>query len=65
MGRYVELVELAQICARNAHSAATQQVAEMLWQMAEEYRGKAAALGPAPEIGDPPGKIASARRLTS
>jgi hypothetical protein len=57
MNRYQELVELAQICARNAHGAGTDEVATTLWQMAEEYRTLAAALGNEPDIGEPPGRI--------
>jgi hypothetical protein len=32
-----ELVELAHICAGNAHAVATDEVASTLWRMAEEY----------------------------
>jgi hypothetical protein len=55
--RYHELVELAHVCARNAHSTTSAEVAHALWQMAEEYRAKAGALGAAPDIGEPPGRI--------
>jgi hypothetical protein len=55
--RYQELVELAHVCARNAHSTTSADVAHALWQMAEEYRAKAGALGNAPNIGEPPGRI--------
>jgi hypothetical protein len=57
MYRYQELVELALMCARNAHGAATDEVATTLWQMAEEYRAQAASLGTPPEIGKPPNRI--------
>jgi hypothetical protein len=43
--------------ARNAHSTTSAEVAHALWQMAEEYRAKAGALGTAPNIGEPPGRI--------
>lgn len=49
-------MELAYICARNAYAAATDEVARMLWEMAKEYQAKAAALGDAPNIGEPPSK---------
>jgi hypothetical protein len=57
MDRYRELVELAHICAGNAHAASTDEVARALWKMAEEYRAKAAALGSAPDIGEPPSRV--------
>jgi hypothetical protein len=50
-------VELAQLCAGNAHRASTDDAAKTLWQMAEEYRAQAATLGNAPEIGEPPSRI--------
>jgi hypothetical protein len=56
MHKYRDLVELAQMCAHNARSAATEEVARELWQMAEEYQAKAATLGSTPEIGAPPSK---------
>jgi hypothetical protein len=57
MTRYSELVELAHSAARSAHSAANKEVAKELWQMAQEYQGKAGELGKPPEIGDPPTRI--------
>jgi hypothetical protein len=57
MNKYDTLEELAQICARNAHSASTADVAGALWQMAQEYGTQAAALGIAPNIGHPPSRI--------
>jgi hypothetical protein len=57
MNRYHELVELARMCARNAHGAGTEEVASTLWEMAEEYRAQAAALGNEPDIGEQPGRI--------
>ena len=65
MNDYDELVELAQICARNAHAAATEDVAHALWEMATEYQAKAAALGTAPNIGDPPSRVRLARSTNS
>jgi hypothetical protein len=52
-----ELVELAQICARNAQIATSKEVALELWKMAREYRQKAADLdrGRHPHIGAPSG----------
>ena len=55
--QYHELVELAQLCARNAHSAASDDVAHTLWGMAKEYQAKAAEVGSAPNIGEPPIRI--------
>jgi hypothetical protein len=57
MDRYLELVELAQICARNAHLATSDDVAHALWRMATEYHAQAAALGAEPNIGGPPVRI--------
>jgi hypothetical protein len=56
MPTYAELVELAFICATDAHLAKTKEVALELWKLANEYRAKALALdsgkpinlGPAP-----------------
>ena len=52
----LDLVELARICARNAHTATSIDVARELWKMAREYRQKAAGLdsGRLVEIGVPP-----------
>jgi len=57
MDKYNELVELALICAGNAHAVDTDEAARTLWRMAEEYRAKAAELGGAPDIGPPPLRI--------
>jgi hypothetical protein len=53
---YDDLLQLAQICAKNAHSAISKEVAVELWRMALEYRDRAAKVdgGKAPEIGEPP-----------
>ena len=51
MDKYNELVELALICAGNAHAVETDEAARTLWRMAEEYRAKAAELGSAPVLG--------------
>lgn len=56
MSNYGDLVELALICAGNAHAATTDDVARLLWEMAKEYQAKAAALGDAPNIGEPPSR---------
>jgi hypothetical protein len=58
---YHELVQLAHLCARNAHAAGTDEVAHTLWEMAMEYQAQAAALGSAPNIGEAPSRMA--RRL--
>jgi hypothetical protein len=62
---YDELVELARLCARNAHFAASDEVAHALWRMAKEYQTKAAALGTAPNIGEPPGRVRLPRSAQS
>jgi hypothetical protein len=54
---YSELVELAQLCARNADAATSDDVIQALWRMAKEYRAQAAALGAEPNIGDPPSRM--------
>jgi hypothetical protein len=55
---YGELVELARICAKNAHVSTTVEVARELWKMANEYRAKAMALGGEPvDIGLPPARL--------
>jgi hypothetical protein len=54
MLNYDDLVELARMCARNAHGTTSKDVADELWQMAKEYQAQAAKLGTLPEIGDAP-----------
>ena len=56
MQTYEDLVELARICAKNAHIADMPEIARELWKMAQEYQRKAAALdsGRLPDIGPPP-----------
>jgi hypothetical protein len=54
MQTYDEIKELALMCALNARAATTTAVAVELWNMAKEYQGKVARLGPLPEIGDAP-----------
>jgi hypothetical protein len=51
-----ELIELAEICARQARNTVNKDVARELWQMATEYRKKAAELdiSQLPDIGSPP-----------
>lgn len=53
---FEELGELARICARNAHLASSKEVRRALWNMALEYRQKAAKMdsGRLPDIGKPP-----------
>jgi hypothetical protein len=51
---YEDLVELAKMCARNAWTTTSNEVAEELWRMAKEYQAQAAELGDFPEIGDWP-----------
>lgn len=50
MTRYSELVDLA-------YSAATRDVAAVLWSMAKEYQAEAGEFGNPPDIGDPPSRI--------
>ena len=52
---YIELVDLTQLCARNAWTTTSSEVADELWRMAKEYQAQAAELGDFPEIGDEPG----------
>lgn len=40
----LDLVELARICAKNAHTATSNDVARELWKVVREYRQKAADL---------------------
>jgi hypothetical protein len=54
MLNYDDLVELARMRARNAHSTTSKDVADELWQMTKEYQVQAAKLGILPEIGDAP-----------
>jgi hypothetical protein len=56
MQTYEHLVEMARICAKNAHIASSKEIAAELWKTATEYRDKAANLhgGAAPDIGQPP-----------
>jgi hypothetical protein len=56
MHTYASLVELAKICAHQAHITQVREVASELWRMALEYQRKAAALdsGKLPDIGPPP-----------
>jgi len=46
MRTHKEAVELARMCAHNAHLASTAVVARELWQMALKYQREAAALWP-------------------
>jgi hypothetical protein len=61
MLNYNDLVELAKLCARNAHNTTSREVANELWQMAKEYQAQAGKLGTLPEIGDAPGVWKPAR----
>jgi hypothetical protein len=56
MQTYAGLVELANICAQQAHFTQDREIARELWRMALEYQRKAAALdnGKLPDIGPPP-----------
>ena len=56
MQTYIALVELARICANQAHFTADRAVARELWRMALQYQHKAAALDNArpPDVGPPP-----------
>ena len=51
------VVELAQLCARNADAATSDDVIQALWRMAKEYRAQAALLGAEPNIGEPPSRM--------
>ena len=55
MQTYSGLVELARICASQAHFTKDREVARELWRMALEYQHKAAALdnGKLPDVGLP------------
>jgi hypothetical protein len=59
MPTYDDFVELALICARNAHTATSRDVSAVLRRMAIEHRDKAAKLngGKEPDIGEPPAKL--------
>jgi hypothetical protein len=57
-----DFMELAQLCARNAHLTESSETAGLLWEMAQEFRDNAAMLGPAPDIGDLP--VALSRQVT-
>jgi hypothetical protein len=56
MRTYEEAMELAQVCARNAHLAMSKEAARELWHMALEYLAEAAKLnrGEKLDIGDTP-----------
>jgi hypothetical protein len=56
MQTYANFVELANVCAKQAHITQVREVARELWRMALEYQSKAAALdsGKLPDIGPPP-----------
>jgi len=56
MRTYENLVQLARMSARQAWLSSNPQVADLLWRMAKEYQGKAAAHAGAADldIGDPP-----------
>ena len=56
MRTYSEALELAVMCARNAHLSSNKQVAHELWKMAQEYQFEAAKLddGRLPDLGTPP-----------
>jgi len=53
---YEDLVELARLCAGNAHITRARDAAGEFWRMALEYQRKAAALdsGKLPDVGPPP-----------
>ena len=53
MPTYTDLVELAKICARQAHASPNPEVARELRRLAKEYQKKAADLdgGTLPDIG--------------
>jgi hypothetical protein len=58
MPTYEDLVELANICARHARRSG-QDVAAILWKMAEDHQSKAVKLdsGKSPDIGEPPARL--------
>jgi hypothetical protein len=53
---YDDCVAMARLCAKNARTAQTKEVARQLWKMAREHQAKAAELnnGELPHIGSPP-----------
>ena len=59
MPTYEDFVELALICARNAHTASSREVSALLWRMAVEHRDKAGKLngGKGPDIREPPAQL--------
>jgi len=59
MRSYREVLELAMMSARNARCASTNQVAQELWKIAQEYQAEAAKLGEMPDIGEPPQAVGS------
>jgi hypothetical protein len=58
---YDDFIAMALLCAKNARSAQTKEVAVQLWKMACEYQEKAAKLdfGKMPDIGGPPACLAN------
>jgi hypothetical protein len=44
MRTYEELIELANLCARNARISSEKEVARELWKMAQEYQAEATKL---------------------
>ena len=44
MRTYEELLELANLCARNARISSEKEVARELWKMAQEYQAEATKL---------------------
>ena len=56
MESLADLIDMAELCARNARAANSQGAARTLWKMATEYAQRAAKLdnGRMPNIGDPP-----------
>ena len=64
---YDDLVDLVRICARNAYLTNSNDVAAALWEMAVEYRDKAAKLDSSrvPDIGEPPPRLRRSAVLTA
>jgi hypothetical protein len=56
MRTFSEALNLAVMCARNAHLCSNQQVARERWKMAQEYQAEAVKLGngKVPDLGSPP-----------
>src|ERR1700733_4267057 len=72
MRTYDHMVELARVCARNAHVAGTPALASDFWKMAQVYQRKAAErvggkfpdIGPGPDYGQILERLSECRART-